>query len=124
MGHEDTLIVKVAMVDESVVLWLADTATLSSSEETDTSCWSDVCKRKPESSEDDDDDDDNDTLFFPLMQYLIRLRRKRVDDYLFIVESWTDEEFKNRLGLSRKTAYRLIGKLFLNSMSSKLFNFH
>ncbi|XP_049866971.1 uncharacterized protein LOC126367485 isoform X2 [Pectinophora gossypiella] len=45
------------------------------------------------------------------MQYLIRLRRKRVDDYLHIVDSWSNAEFKNRLGLSRKTANQLINQL-------------
>ncbi|CAH2074392.1 unnamed protein product, partial [Iphiclides podalirius] len=45
------------------------------------------------------------------MQYLLRLRRKRVDDYLHIVESWSDSEFKSRLRLSRKTALRLIDEL-------------
>lgn len=96
------------MADHKLIIWLADTNTaLSSSDESEKSCWSDVCKGESESSE---DDNDCDTLFFPLMQYLIRLRRKRVDDYLHIVESWTDIEFKNRLGLSRKTAYQLIGK--------------
>lgn len=102
------------MAEQKLILWLADTSTITSSDESEASSWSDVCKEKSESSE-DDNDDENDTLFFPLMQYLIRLRRKRVDDYLHIVESWTDTEFKNRLGLSRQTAYQLIGKCFLCS---------
>ncbi|CAG4908373.1 unnamed protein product [Colias eurytheme] len=59
----------------------------------------------------DDDDTSEDTLFFPLMQYLLRSKKKRVDDYLHCIESWTDVEFKNRLRLSRQTANRLIGDL-------------
>ncbi|KAF9420860.1 hypothetical protein HW555_003046 [Spodoptera exigua] len=86
--------------------------TAASSDESDSSEWSDVCTIKQDVSEDEDlSDADEDTLFFPLMQYLIRLRRKRVDDYLHIIDSWTDAEFKNRMRLSRKTAYRLIDEL-------------
>lgn len=99
------------MADPKVILWLTETK-VSSSDDSDTGSWSDVCsvKAHDDSSETEDQDNDTDTLFFPLMQYLIRLRRRRVDDYLHIVDSWTDTEFKNRLRLSRKTAYRLIGK--------------
>lgn len=96
------------MNDPQVISWLAETVTISS-DDSNTSSWSDVCSYKSESS--DEYDDDEDRLFIPLMQYLIRLRRKRVDDYLHIIDSWTDPEFKNRLRLSRKTAYRLIGEL-------------
>lgn len=96
------------MDKQQLVLWLSETAV--SSDESDSSEWSDVCTVRQDVSEDEDNsDEEEDTLFFPLMQYLIRLRRKRVDDYLHIIDSWTDAEFKNRMRLSRKTAYRLIG---------------
>ncbi|KAJ8725491.1 hypothetical protein PYW08_003674 [Mythimna loreyi] len=95
------------MDKQQLVLWLSETAI--SSDESDSSEWSDVCTIRQDVSEDEDNsDEEEDTLFFPLMQYLIRLRRKRVDDYLHIIDSWTDAEFKNRMRLSRKTAYRLI----------------
>lgn len=94
------------MNDPQVISLLAETVSISS-DDSNASSWSDVCSYKSESS--DEYEDDEDRLFFPLMQYLIRLRRKRVDDYLHIIDSWTDTEFKNRLRLSRKTAYRLIG---------------
>ena len=97
------------MDKQQLVLWLSETAV--SSDESDSSEWSDVCTLKQDVSGDEDiSDEEEDTLFFPLMQYLIRLRRKRVDDYLHIIDSWTDAEFKNRMRLSRNTAYRLIGK--------------
>lgn len=96
------------MDKQKLILWLSETA--QSTDESDSSEWSDVCTVKQDVSEDEDfSDNDDDSLFFPLMQYLVRLRRKRVDDYLHIIDSWTDSEFKNRLRLSRKTAYRLIG---------------
>lgn len=101
------------MENKKLIFWLANTATISSSEDSEN--WSDtiVCESsEPLTSLNDEDDDD--TLFFPLMQYLIRLRRRRVDDYLHIIDSWSDLEFKNRLSLSRKTAFRLIGKFCIN----------
>ncbi|KAG6459505.1 protein ALP1-like [Manduca sexta] len=98
------------MDSRKAILWLTETVAISS-DDSDTSSWSDVCTDKLESSDDENEVDDEDRLFFPLMQYLIRLRRKRVDDYLHIIDSWTDSEFKNRLRLSRKTAYRLIDEL-------------
>ncbi|XP_068629531.1 uncharacterized protein [Battus philenor] len=94
------------MSDKKIILWL--TNPIVSSDDSDSSCWSDLSSVKSESCEEEDEDD---RLFFPLMQYLIRLRRIRVDDYLHIVDSWTDAEFKNRLRLSRKTAYILIDDL-------------
>ncbi|CAH2086687.1 unnamed protein product [Euphydryas editha] len=96
------------MADKNIILFLAETLP-DSSDDSDSSSWSDICDIRSEFSEDDDDEEDR--LFFPLMQYLIRLRRKRVDDYLHIVDSWSDTEFKNRLRISRKTAYRLIDDL-------------
>ncbi|OWR44813.1 hypothetical protein KGM_202120 [Danaus plexippus plexippus] len=80
---------------------------IHSSDDSDSSSWSDLSSVKSEFYEDDEED----RLFIPLMQYLIRIKRKRVDDYLHFVESWTDAEFKNRLILSRKTAYKLIDDL-------------
>ncbi|KPJ01731.1 Putative nuclease HARBI1 [Papilio xuthus] len=84
------------------------TDTIKYNDNSDSSSWSDMSFVKSESSEDDDEDD---RLFFPLMHYLSRLRRKRLDEYLHMVDSWSDSEFKNRLRLSRKTAYTLIDEL-------------
>ncbi|RVE40914.1 hypothetical protein evm_014436 [Chilo suppressalis] len=98
-------------MDTQKILLLLTETTLISSDDSDTS-WGDSLSIKQESDLDDDvEDPDDDRLFFPLMHYLIRLRRKRVDDYLHIIESWTDYEFKKRLRLSRKTAFRLIDDL-------------
>ncbi|XP_046964809.1 protein ALP1-like [Vanessa cardui] len=95
------------MANKKLILFLAETLP-DSSNDSDSSSWSDICGIGSEFSEDEDEED---RLFFPLMQYLVRLRRNRVDDYLHIVDSWTDTEFKNRLRISRKTAYRLIDDL-------------
>lgn len=58
-----------------------------------------------------DNEDNNDALFFPLIKYLTTGRKTRkVENYLPIVESWTESEFKEHLRLSRKTAYQLISK--------------
>ncbi|XP_059050142.1 uncharacterized protein LOC131845122 [Achroia grisella] len=98
------------MEDSKMIIWLSETI-LSSSDDTDLSSWDEeVCSQKYESS-DDDEEDESDRLFFPLMQYLLRLKRKRVDDYLHIIDSWTDSEFKNRMRMSRKTTLSLIGDL-------------
>ncbi|XP_023951167.2 putative nuclease HARBI1 [Bicyclus anynana] len=99
------------MANKALALLLTDTISYKSdSSDNESSSWSDLCSLTSEFS-DDDDDDEEDRLFFPLMQYLIRLRRERVDDYLHIIESYTEAEFKNRLGLSRKIACRLIDDL-------------
>ncbi|CAH2264554.1 protein ALP1-like [Pararge aegeria] len=95
------------MAHKALLALLGDTLS-SKSDSSGSSSWSDLSSIRSEFSEDDDDED---RLFFPLMQYLIRLKRKRVDDYLHIIESWTDVEFRNRLGLSRKIAYSLIDDL-------------
>lgn len=116
------------MVDPKIVFWLAETIE-SSSDESDCS-WSDVgSETLSEEGFEDDEDGNDDKIFFPLMQYLIRRRRKRVDDYLYIVDSWSDSEFKSRMRISRKTAFRLIGEFkqilgaifdYLNAYVSKI----
>lgn len=95
------------MADQNLLFWLTDKIA-SNSDDSDTSSWSDICSLKFKSSE-EEFEDENDTLFFPLMHYLIRLKRRRVDDYLHIIDSWSDSEFKDRLRVSRLTASRLIG---------------
>lgn len=97
------------MADPKLLIWLGESIQ-SSSDESDSS-WSDVCSIKQYSEDEleEQEDENDDQLFFPLMQYLIRRRRKRVDDYLHIVDSWSDSEFKSRMRISRKTAFRLIG---------------
>lgn len=99
------------MQQEPQLLIMLSESMLSSSEESESSSWSDDCNVKHESGVEHEDleDENDDRLFFPLMQYLIRRRRKRVDDYLHIIDSWSDAEFKSRLRISRKTALRLIG---------------
>lgn len=56
----------------------------------------------------------DDPIFFPLIQNVIfGNRRYRVENYLQLVESWTNMEFQEHLRLPRNIAYQLIGKLIL-----------
>lgn len=55
---------------------------------------------------------EEDVLLFPLMRHLINGRRRhRVENYLQIVDSLTDAEFKEHFRLSRNTASILIEEL-------------
>ncbi|XP_067205435.1 putative nuclease HARBI1 [Linepithema humile] len=54
-------------------------------------------------------ENDSNALYFPLMQYLsCGHKRHYVENYLQLVESWTEYEFKEHLRLSRQTALQLI----------------
>jgi len=56
-------------------------------------------------------DEDADLLYFPLMEYLTSgSRRHRINDYLEIINLWTEREFKEHLRLSRRSVLQLIGK--------------
>lgn len=53
-------------------------------------------------------------LLFPLIRYLINgCKRNRVENYINIVDSWTDLEFKEHLRIQRTTANQLIGNFYL-----------
>jgi len=55
-------------------------------------------------------DENHDLLLFPLLHYLITGRKRhRIENYLLIIDSWTDQEFKEHLRLNRHTAQKLIG---------------
>lgn len=50
------------------------------------------------------------TLYLPLIQHLFCVcKRHRVEQFLEVVESWTEQEFKEHLRLSKQTVFRLIG---------------
>jgi len=56
-------------------------------------------------------DEDTDLLYFPLMEYLTSgSRRHRINDYLEIIDLWTEREFKEHLRLSRRSVLQLISK--------------
>ncbi|XP_019699512.2 protein ALP1-like [Harpegnathos saltator] len=58
------------------------------------------------------EENDGYLLLFPLMKYLISgCKRHRVEDYLHVVDSWTDLEFKEHLRIKRNLAIRLIDEL-------------
>ncbi|XP_071581856.1 putative nuclease HARBI1 [Temnothorax nylanderi] len=69
------------------------------------------------------DEEHADLLFFPLLHYLTTGRRRhQITNYLSIIDSWTDEEFKEHLRLNRHTAQKLIDELQLsNFIPSHLF---
>lgn len=59
--------------------------------------------------------DNEDVLLFPLLQYLtIGNKRHRIDDYVLVVESLSELEFKEHFRLSRRIAYQLIGKYIIS----------
>lgn len=61
------------------------------------------------------EEENEDILLFPLMHYLMNGRKRhRVEDYLHIVDSWTDQEFKEHLRLNRYTALILIEEFQLS----------
>lgn len=67
----------------------------------------------------------NDPIFFPLMQNLIfDNRRYRVENYVQLIESWTNMGFIEHLRLRKNIAYQLIGKLlmFYSNISTILHN--
>lgn len=65
-------------------------------------------------------DNETDELFVPLIEYLVTgNRRKRVENYLELVQSWTDVEFKEHFRLSRTTVYHLIS-MYFNNLSRRI----
>jgi len=93
-----------------IIFCLIETAEISS--DSDTSISSNVSELSNSSTEEECNwTDEEDALYFPLIKYLTSgVKRAKVDNYLAIVESWTDSEFKKHLRLSRRTVYQLIGK--------------
>lgn len=58
----------------------------------------------------DSSDSEEDDLLLFLMRFLMNNKRKRhIENYLDIVDSWSDLEFKEHLRISRRTAVKLIG---------------
>lgn len=53
---------------------------------------------------------DDDLLLFPLIKFLTSgKKRQRIENYLEIINSWSDQEFKQHLRINRRTALTLIG---------------
>lgn len=89
-----------------IIFCLIETIQISDS---DSSSSSDISELSDSSSEDSLTEEE-DTLFFPLIKYLTSVKRRRIENYLAVVESMTDSEFKEHFWLSRRTAYKLIRK--------------
>lgn len=98
------------MMKRKSIFCLVDTIEINSDSD-DTSATSNISELSTFSTENNWTDEE-DALFFPLIKYLLtsKVRRGKVENYLAIVESWTDSEFKEHLRLSKRTAYQLIGK--------------
>lgn len=59
-----------------------------------------------------EEEDNDDALLLPLLHYIINgQRRHRIEDYLQVIDSWTEQEFKQHLRLTRGTATMLIHEL-------------
>ncbi|XP_024892965.1 putative nuclease HARBI1 isoform X2 [Temnothorax curvispinosus] len=64
------------------------------------------------STSSNNEEENEDVLLFPLLNNLMNGRKRhRVEDYLRVVDSWTDQEFKEHLRLNRRTALILIEEL-------------
>lgn len=56
------------------------------------------------------EEEDEDPLLFPLMHHLITGRKRHhIENYIQVIDLWTEQEFKEHLRLTRKTALKLIG---------------
>lgn len=54
--------------------------------------------------------EDEDLLLFPLLKFLTNgQRRHRIKNYLELINSWSNEEFKQHMRINRHTAQMLIG---------------
>lgn len=63
------------------------------------------------------EEDDGDLMLFPLMRYLCSgHKRNKVENYLHIVDSWSDFEFKKHLRVERILAISLIGNIYLKKI--------
>lgn len=99
--------------DEKIIFSLAETHKSTSSSSTE-SHLSDLSSSEDASSLSNDNEEDVDVLLFSLMQYLNTGSRKiRVENYLQLVHSWTDEEFREHLRVNRHTALKLICKIHI-----------
>lgn len=80
--------------DDTIICQLAETYFSSSSSSISAISESSNIEDSASSSSDDDEEDE-DLLLFPLMLYLTSgERRQRIKNYLQIIDSWTDVEYK------------------------------
>ena len=61
-------------------------------------------------SEFSSDNDENHDILFPILQILLHGRKRhRVENFIEVVHSWTNAEFKEHLRLQRVIAVTLVG---------------
>lgn len=95
------------MMKRKIIFCLIESAEISSDSDTSISNISELSDLLENNSWTDED-----ALYFPLIKILMfGVRKTRVQNYLVIIESWTDSEFKEHLRLSRRTAYQLIHEI-------------
>lgn len=95
------------MIKEEILFNLLKTSNESNSSSSDDSSEESISTEHNTSISSSSSDDD--LLYFPLMEYLTSgNRRHRINNYLDIVNLWTEREFKEHLRLSRRTVLHLI----------------
>lgn len=97
---------------KKIMYHLIETPNLSSSSDsTDSSEIQELDSSSSGSITSSSSDEENvDLLFFPLMRYLTSNRRRhRITNYLSIIDSLRNEEFKEHFRLNRNIAQNLIG---------------
>jgi len=61
------------------------------------------------------EEESEDVLLFPMMHHLMSTRKRhRIENYLQVVDSWTNQEFREHLRLNRRTVLTLIEELELS----------
>ncbi|XP_024878926.1 uncharacterized protein LOC112459159 [Temnothorax curvispinosus] len=102
--------------DDKINCQLAETYFSSSSSSTASAMSESSSTEDSASSSSGDGEEDDDLLLFPLMLYLTSgQRRHRIQNYLQIIDSWTNKEYKQHLRLNRCTASKLIDELELSN---------
>lgn len=100
--------------NDKIICQLAETYFSSSSSSTASAMSESSNTEDSASSSSGDGEGDNDLLLFPLMLYLTSgRRRQRIKNYLQIIDSWTDQEYKQHLRLNRYTASKLLGNIYI-----------
>ncbi|XP_018359046.1 PREDICTED: putative nuclease HARBI1 [Trachymyrmex cornetzi] len=98
-----------SMWKRKAIFCMIETTTQLSSSSSSASTYCEVDSTTTDDSLYEDDGDS--TLYFPLMRYLFSGRKRyRVEQYLEIVESWTEQEFKEHMRLPRQIVFLLIAE--------------
>lgn len=96
--------------DKRFIFQLMEGANYSISTSSSSTTLNDLNSSSSSSSTDDvGNSSSDDDLLFPLMKFLTSgKKRRRIENYLDIINSWSDLEFKQHLRINRRTALILI----------------